>query len=229
MLEKYDEIRPYTDQEAVEAIQRLFRDADFIRSLSYFEDQLNIDQLVKDALDCKSIIEFQKRFSAKILYYFLNKSTTGIHFSGIENVDPHQPHLYIANHRDIVLDSSLLQTYLFQNNFPSTKSAIGDNLISGPLFVELARINNMMLVLRSSNIHNRIANVKLLSDYIQHSIVEDKESVWLAQRSGRTKNGYDQTQQGLIKMVSMAERKNPIPHLKSLNIIPVTISYEYES
>lgn len=229
MLEKYDEIRPYTDQEAVEAIQRLFRDAEFVRSLSYFEDQLDIDQLVRDALDCKSIIEFQKRFSAKILYYFINKSTTGLHFSGIENVDPHQPHLYIANHRDIVLDSSLLQTYLFQNNFPSTKSAIGDNLISGPLFVELARINNMMLVLRSSNIHNRIANVKLLSDYIQHSIVEDKESVWLAQRSGRTKNGYDQTQQGLIKMVSMAERKNPIPHLKSLNIIPVTISYEYES
>ena len=229
MKDKFENIRPYNDAEAVKAIHRLFNNQDFVKSLSFLKDQLDISEVVNTALGCKSILEFQMRFSGQIFKYFIRKSSTGIHYSGLENIDPQKAYLFIANHRDIVLDSSSLQNYFFENNVRGTKTAIGDNLITTPVFVELARINNMLLVLRSSTIHDKIANLHQLSEYIHHSIFEEIESVWIAQRSGRTKDGYDITQQGLIKMLSMANRKDPLESLKSIQLTPVTISYEYES
>lgn len=228
-MDKFENIRPYNDAEAVQAIQRLFNNQDFIKSLSFLKDQIDVPGLVNIALECKSILEFQMRFSGQVFKYFLQKSSTGIHYSGLENIDPQKAYLFIANHRDIVLDSSSLQNYFFENNVRGTKTAIGDNLVTAPVFVELARINNMLLVLRSSTIHDKIANLHQLSEYIHHSLFEENESVWIAQRSGRTKDGYDVTQQGLIKMLSMANRKNPMECLKSIQLTPVTISYEYES
>lgn len=228
-MDKFENIRPYKDAEAVQAIHRLFNNQDFIKSLSFLKDQFDISELVKTALECKSILEFQMRFSGQVFNYFIQKSSTGIHYSGLENIKPEKAHLFIANHRDIVLDSSSLQNYFFENNLRGTKTAIGDNLVTNPVFVELARINNMLLVLRSSTIHDKIANLHLLSEYIHHSIFEENESVWIAQRSGRTKDGYDVTQQGLIKMLSMANRKDPLEALKAIQLTPVTISYEYES
>lgn len=207
MNDKFYNIRPYNDAEAVQAIAKLFGNQEFVNSLSFLSDQFDIDELVEIAKNCKSIFDFQNQFSGKIYNYFIEKSTSSIHFSGMENINSNSPYLFIANHRDIVLDSSSLQRYFFDNNLHGTKSAIGDNLITGPFFVELARINNMLLVLRSSSIHEKIANLHLLSEYIHHSIFEDKESVWIAQRSGRTKDGYDKTQQGLIKMLSMAKKE----------------------
>lgn len=229
MIDKFDDIRPYSDAEAVHAIGKLFGNQDFISSLSFLKDQFDIEELVAIAKNCKSIFEFQNQFSSRIYKYFIQKSTSGVYFSGIENVDPNTPYLFIANHRDIVLDSSSLQSYFFENNFKGTKTAIGDNLMTSPVFVELARINNMLLVVRSASIHEKIANLHLLSEYIHHSIFEEKESVWIAQRSGRTKDGIDKTQQGLIKMLSMAKKREPLECLKSLKITPVAISYEFES
>lgn len=229
MKDKFENIRPYNDAEAVKAIQRLFHNQDFVKSLSFLKDQLDISEIVNIALGCQSILEFQMRFSSQIFKYFIGKSSTGIHYSGLENINPEKAYLFIANHRDIVLDSSSLQNYFFENNLKGTKTAIGDNLITTPVFVELARINNMLLVLRSSTIHDKIANLHQLSEYIHHSLFEENESVWIAQRSGRTKDGYDVTQQGLIKMLSMANRKNPLDTLKSIQLTPVSISYEYES
>ncbi len=228
-MDKFENIRPYKDTEAVQAIHRLFSNQDFIKSLSFLKDQFDIPELVNTALGCKSILEFQMRFSGQVFNYFMQKSSTGIHYSGLENIDPQKAYLFIANHRDIVLDSSSLQNYFFENNLRGTKTAIGDNLVTNPVFVELARINNMLLVLRSSTIHDKIANLHQLSEYIHHSIFEENESVWIAQRSGRTKDGYDVTQQGLVKMLSMANRKDPMEALKSIQLTPVTISYEYES
>jgi len=229
MNDKFENIRPYNDAEAVQAIAKLFGNQEFVNNLSFLKDQFNIDELVETALSCRSIFDFQNKFSSRIFKYFIQKSSSTTHFSGIENINPNTPYLFIANHRDIVLDSSSLQRYFFDNHLPGTKTAIGDNLITSPFFVELARINNMLLVLRSSSIHEKISNLHLLSEYIHHSIFEDKESVWIAQRSGRTKDGYDKTQQGLIKMLSMAKKKDPLECLKELRVTPVTISYEYES
>lgn len=229
MNKKFDHIRPYNDAEAVDAIAKLFGNKEFVSSLSFLKDQFDIAELVETARSCKSIYDFQNNFSGKIYKYFIQKSDSSTHFSGIENINPNTPYLFIANHRDIVLDSSSLQRYFFDNNLPGTKSAIGDNLITGPFFVELARINNMLLVLRSSSLHEKITNLHLLSEYIHYSIFEEKESVWIAQRSGRTKNGYDKTQQGLIKMLSMAKKMDPLECLKAMRVTPVAISYEFDS
>jgi 1-acyl-sn-glycerol-3-phosphate acyltransferase len=229
MNDKFEHIRPYSDTEAIEAIHDLFDNQVFIKSLSFLKDLYNVQELVKIAKESKTILDFQMGFSSKVYSYFIQKSSTGIHYSGIENIDPSKAYLYIANHRDIILDSSSLQNYMFKNNMEGARSAIGDNLVTSPIFVELARINNMMLVLRSSSIHEKIANLHLLSEYIHHSIFEENQSVWIAQRSGRTKDGCDLTQQGLIKMFAMAQKEDPLETLKSLNITPVTISYEYES
>lgn len=230
MIDKFENIRPYNDSEAVDAIHKLFGNQAFVQSLSFLKEDFDIPELIQTALKCKSILEFQKQFSGQIYKYFIHKSATGIVYSGLENIDPSKAYLYIANHRDIVLDSSSLQNYFFEHNLPSSKTAIGDNLMTSPVFVELARINNMMLVLRSSSIHDKIANLNQLSEYIHYSIFEENQSVWIAQRSGRTKNGHDLTQQGLIKMFTMAQRKkDPLECLRSLQITPVTISYEYES
>jgi hypothetical protein len=229
MKDKFENIRPYSNSEAIIAIRELFNNQDFIKSLSFLKEDLDLPKLIESALNCKSILEFQVQFSSKVFQYFLQKSSSHILYSGIENIDPTKAYLFIANHRDIVLDSSALQNYFFENNLHGSKTAIGDNLMTSPIFVELARINNMMLVLRSSSIHEKITNLHLLSEYIHYSIFEENQSVWIAQRSGRTKDGYDTTQQGLIKMFSMAKKTDPIETLKSLNITPVTISYEYES
>lgn len=230
MNDKFENIRPYYNHEAIEAIRKLFNNQDFIKSLSFLKDHFDVPLLVQTALNCTSILEFQMKFMGTIFKYLIQKSSSGIQYSGLDNIDASKAYLFIANHRDIVLDSSALQNYFFENNLPGTKTAIGDNLMTSPVFVELARINNMLLVLRSSSIHDKITNLHLLSEYIHHSIFEENQSVWIAQRSGRTKNGHDITQQGLIKMLTMAKRKmDTLSCLESLQITPVVISYEYES
>jgi hypothetical protein len=128
-----------------------------------------------------------------------------------------------------VLDSAFLQIYFFKNRYEETRIAIGDNLISTPLFVELARLHKMFLVLRSGTLKERIYNTHLLSLYIHHNIFEEKESVWIAQGNGRSKNGDDKTQQGLLKMLTMASSsKNVMKTLQQMKITPVAVSYQFE-
>jgi len=229
MTDKFDYIRPYNETEAVEAVKRLFDNQEFIKMLQYFNDKVDVEVLIDKVKKSKSIHQFHVTFSKVILNYFLAKTTTKVVYSGIENLCFPQPHIFIANHRDIVLDSSILQNYFFEHGFHATKTAIGDNLISdGPFVIEFARLNKMFLVLRSSTVHEKINNLYLLSEYISHSLLAENESVWIAQRNGRTKNGYDVTQQGLIKMLTICSKEPPLDYLKKINLTPVTVSYEYE-
>jgi len=228
MKHLFDNIRPYTEEETMQAVKKLFADPKFIQQLSIFEDKVNVDELVKKVLTCNTRHEFHLTFADMVYSYFMEKTCTKIHFSGIENINPENQYLFIGNHRDIVLDSAFLQVYYFKNGYEATRSAIGDNLISNPLFVELARMHQLFLVLRSGTLKERMANTQLLSSYIYHSIFEEKESVWIAQGNGRAKNGDDKTQQGLLKMLTLSAPQNAIQILKQMQITPVTISYQYE-
>jgi hypothetical protein len=196
--------------------------------LAIFEDKINVSEWIKEVLRCKTQFEFHLVFADRVFHYFNEKTCTQIHYSGIENIDPKNPYLFIGNHRDIILDSSYLQIYYFKNGYHATRSAIGDNLISNPLFVEIARLHKMFLVLRSGTLKEKIQNTHLLSSYIHHTIFEEKESVWIAQGNGRTKNGDDKTQQGLLKMLTLASPQNAMQTLKQMQITPVSISYQYE-
>jgi hypothetical protein len=224
----FDNIRPYTEKETLAAVRKLFADAKFIQQLAIFEDKINVNEWVKEVLCCKTQLEFHLAFADRIFHYFIDKTCSNVHFSGIENINFENQYLFIGNHRDIILDSSLLQIYYFKNRTAATRSAIGDNLISSPLFVELARLHKMFLVLRSGTLKEKIQNTHLLSSYIHHSIFEEKESVWIAQGNGRTKNGDDKTQQGLLKMLTLASPQNAMQTLKQMQITPVSVSYQYE-
>jgi len=228
MKSNFDSIRPYTEKETLEAVGKLFNTPKFIQQLSIFNDKIDVDEWVKEVLACKSELEFHLTFADRVFHYYVEKSCTNIHYSGFENINPNNPYFFIGNHRDIVLDSGFLQTYFFKNGYDETRSAIGDNLLANPLFVEMARMHKMMLVVRSGTLKERITNTNLLSSYIHHSIFEEKESVWIAQGNGRTKNGDDKTQQGLLKMLTLADPENAMHKLKLMQITPVVVSYQYE-
>ena len=229
MIEHFDSIRPYSEQETLLVVKRLFSDPKFVQTLSIFEDKINVDGWVKEIMSCKTQLEFHLTFANRVFHYFTDKTCSKICYSGLEKIDPNKQYLFVGNHRDIVLDSALLQIYYFQNGFEETRIAIGDNLVSTPLLVELARIHKMFLVLRSGTLKEKINHTHHLSSYIYHSLFNDKESVWIAQRNGRTKNGDDKTQQGLLKMLTYADPQNPMQLLKQMLITPVTVSYQYES
>ncbi|MEG1592712.1 MAG: 1-acyl-sn-glycerol-3-phosphate acyltransferase, partial [Chryseobacterium sp.] len=175
-----------------------------------------------------SVYDFQNVLSRHFVEHFINISTSKVHYTGIENLEQDSSYLFIANHRDIAFDSAMLQSYCFRSGFNTTKIAIGDNLISTPLLVEVARLNKMFLVKRSVTIREKLTNYQLLSEFIRYSLFKEHESVWIAQRDGRTKNGIDKTKQGLVKMLSMGKEKDPIKALRKLKITPLTVSYEFE-
>lgn len=221
-------IRPYTTEEIPYAINRMLMSPQFVTSLTNFIETENTATLVRRMRKMKTTADLQREIFGPMLNTFIHRSCEGLTFGGFDNIDLQKPHLFIANHRDIILDSAILQCYLLSRDMPTTRSGIGDNLLMSPLFTDIAKTNNMFTVFRSHNTRTMLSNSKLLSEYIRQSIVKDKVSVWISQRNGRTKDGMDKTQQGVLKMLYSSSRTDVMSSLKELNIIPLTISYEYE-
>ncbi|MBP5614772.1 MAG: hypothetical protein J6X35_11595 [Bacteroidales bacterium] len=222
------EIRPYTTEEIPYAINRMLMSPSFVSSLTNFIDNENPTVLVRRMRKMKTISDLQREIYAPMVHTFEQRSMEGLTFGGFDKVDMHKPHLLIANHRDIVMDSAILQGYLIDHNLPATRSGIGDNLLTSPIMTDIAKTNHMFTVFRSHDTRTMLANSRLLSEYIRHTITKDKISVWISQRNGRTKDGLDKTQQGVLKMLYSSKRPHVIESLKELDIIPLTVSYEYE-
>ena len=159
----------------------------------------------------------------------LEKSSEGLTTSGFEKLDPHTPYLFISNHRDIILDTSLLNVSLHDHGLVMTASAIGDNLVQKSFLHILSRLNRNFLVQRGLSPRELLQSSKLMSEYICQLLTRENRSVWIAQREGRTKDGNDETQQGVLKMLAMAsDEENLMMYFKKLKIVPVSISYEYD-
>lgn len=177
-----------------------------------------------------NIRDFQHEVMFKMNEQVITRSTDGLTVSGLEKLSKDKRYLFISNHRDIVLDSSLLQYLLVKNGFETTEITFGANLMQGELVIDIGKSNKMFKVARpSGNVKDFYKASQHLSDYIRHAITEKKESVWIAQRNGRTKDGDDKTDQGIIKMFCMSHPSNKIEALAELNIVPVSVSYEWES
>ena len=229
MTDKFASIRHFNKREAIVVRKEIFADPTFLRAVEKLDMGVTIEQLKEECKDYETLYDFQKAVSGKFLKYFSDRTTTHVSYNGLENIDPNKAYLYIANHRDIIMDSTYLQLYFFANNVNTSKIAIGDNLVSTPLLLNIARLNKMFLVKRSDSIRDKILNSKLLSEYIHESMAEENESIWIAQRNGRTKDGIDKTQQGLIKMLTFFDDSRDVVDLiKEMHLTPVTISYEYE-
>ena len=227
-MDKFDAIRPYTEAEALTAMPAFLHNPDFSKAVSLLSPKVTIADFEEELKQVKSILDFQIMVPRRFIEYFVKISTKGVVFSGIEHLKRDETYLFIANHRDIVLDSAFLHQYFFSNGFNSAKIAIGDNLLYTPTLAQFAKMNKMFLVKRALSIREKLSNYQLLSEYIAHIITTENESVWIAQGNGRSKNGIDQTQHGLVKMLAMSERKQPLQRLKTLKLTPVSISYEYE-
>ncbi|MBR4787539.1 MAG: 1-acyl-sn-glycerol-3-phosphate acyltransferase [Bacteroidales bacterium] len=227
-MDPFDDIRPYNDEEAPEAYRRVMEDPRFQDAMRKCLPDYSVEDLKNDMVHYHTIDEVQAGFIRRWIETFVNQYTTGYTFSGMENTSPDNAYLYIGNHRDITFDPAMLEFYFFIEKRKTSKIAVGDNLINTPVLGDVARLNKMILVKRSGTLREKLANSHQLAAYIQKSLFEEHESVWIAQRDGRTKDGHDFTKQGLLKMVTMGFEKDLMPTIKKLNITPLTISYEYE-
>ncbi len=222
-------IRPYTEIEAKEAIRSLAQDPYFLSAVQSFSDEKSYLNIVNEFKSVNSTYDFQYHIIKKLVSFIIQETTDGISCSGIENLSSTDVYLFIGNHRDIVLDSVFLQQYFLTQNFKTTKIAFGDNLMTSPTLEKFFKSNKMFVVKRGGTIKEKLLNSQQLSKYIYHSLFHENESIWIAQRNGRTKNGIDKTQQGLVKMLANHAQKDILNGLKKLKIVPVSISYEYES
>jgi 1-acyl-sn-glycerol-3-phosphate acyltransferase len=227
-VQKFDHIRPYNDEEVQEAIQQLTNHP-MIKALLNFTFPYKEEAEVQILLDsCNSIYDFQTKVIYHSVQKVLENSCDGFTTSGFENLEKDTSYLFISNHRDIILDTSLLNVALYDKQLVMTASAIGDNLVKKPFLMSLSKLNRNFLIQRGLSLREMLQSSKLVSSYIKRLVLKEKRSVWIAQGEGRTKNGDDKTQQGVLKMLSMANDEDEFSYLKKLKIVPVAISYEYD-
>jgi hypothetical protein len=226
---KFDHIRPFYDSEVNEAIKTVMNDPMMTAIMRFTFPNSADEEWQKLLLSINSTQDFQGQIVSKILTRVLAESSDGLSTSGFDKLDKNTAFLFISNHRDILLDTSLINLSLFHHEMILTASAIGDNLLQKPFLYTLSKINRNFIVHRGLTPRELLQSSKLMSEYIHTLITEGQRSVWLAQREGRTKDGNDATHSGILKMLGMAAEKGDLlAHFKSLNIVPISISYEYD-
>ena len=228
-MQKFDAIRPFYDSEINEALQNVVNHP-MMKALMNFTFPEVADEVWKEQLrKTHSIRDFQCNFIYQSVQRVLEKSSDGLTTSGFENLQPNTSYLFISNHRDILLDTTLLNTALFEHSLVMTASAIGDNLVKKAFLNTLAKLNRNFLVQRGLTPREMLQSSKLLSEYISSLLQHENRSVWIAQREGRTKDGNDETNPGVLKMLGMgSDEKNLMDYFKKVKIVPVSISYEYD-
>jgi len=225
----FDDIRPYTDKEARKKLKLIVKDPVFDEVLSHmFRYRSKIEMVKLQLRMVRSIKQLQGTFIYDLLRTIVNKTSDGLTCHGLENLDKTKPYLFISNHRDIVLDAALLNYLIFENGMNLTQIAIGNNLLLYKWIEHAVKLNRSFIVKRNLPPREMLLASKKVSHFIRTSIVDENLSVWIAQREGRTKDGFDKTQVSLLKMLNMSNKKNISEGFKELNIVPVSISYEIE-
>lgn len=224
----FQTLRPYYDHEVEPVMKRMSEDPLYMQLMSYLWKDMSKEQAMQKAADVKSIMDFQYNYMNEAIWKIVDFSSDGLSWSGIENLDKNQAYLFVANHRDILLDSALLQIILVKEGYETTEITFGSNLMEQGFITDFGRMNRMFTVKREGTSKELYDISRQLSAYIRHTILDKNVSVWIAQRNGRTKDGNDQTQTGLLKMLNMSGSKDFAKSFSELNIVPLTISFEYE-
>lgn len=228
-MSQFDSIRPFYDSEVNTTLQNALHHP-MMKAMMQFTFPNVAEEVWKDQLlKTHSIRDFQINFVYQSLKRILEKTSEGLSTSGFEKLDANTSYLFISNHRDIILDTSLLNVCLHEHGLIMTASAIGDNLVQKDFLLNLSKLNRNFLVQRGLSPRELLTSSKLLSNYIYHLLSKENRSVWIAQREGRTKDGNDATHQGVLKMLAMAStEKSVVDYFKKVKIVPVSISYEYD-
>ncbi|MBW4933202.1 1-acyl-sn-glycerol-3-phosphate acyltransferase [Marinobacter sp. F4206] len=241
-MQEFDAIRPYSDEETGPAIRRLVNDPDFLDMIGRFKSptlarwapavlRVFIRRwLISHFGHFNRVDDLQARLS-EYVGELVDNTTTRVTASGLENLDKNSAHLFISNHRDIVFDPMVVNYQLFQHGFHTTRIAIGDNLLANRVFAEMMRLNKSFVVRRNITSPREMRDAYMtLSGFINHSI-DTNNSIWIAQREGRAKDGLDFTDPAIIKMFYMSRKKSGLSFAEAMNrlhIVPVSIAYEYD-
>jgi hypothetical protein len=225
---QYDDIRPYRDNEVKPVLSRLLESPTSDLLIKTVFPKLPIKKVKDQLRSVDTIKDFQEMVIYKALLGVLAKTSAGLTKSGLENLDNTQSYLFISNHRDIILDPSILNSAIFEVGFETAEVAIGDNLLETPWVKDLARLNKSFIVKRNLSVRELMVASKNLSNYINDTLTLNHSCVWIAQREGRAKDGNDRTQAGLLTMLGMSAKDSLKEHFVKLNIVPVSISYEHD-
>jgi 1-acyl-sn-glycerol-3-phosphate acyltransferase len=228
-MTKFDSIRPFYDSEVNTALKSLLHHPMMKAMMDFTFPEMEETTWKEQLSRTHSIRDFQINFVYQSIQRILERSSEGLTTSGFEKLEPNTSYLFISNHRDIILDTSLLNVSLFDHGLVMTASAIGDNLVQKEFLLKLSRLNRNFLVQRGLSPRELLQSSKLMAEYMYHLLSKENRSVWIAQREGRTKDGNDATHQGVLKMIAMAsDEQNCMDFLKKIKIVPVSISYEYD-
>lgn len=226
---QFDDIRPYNAEEIPAAMVRIANSSSFPLLASYVYPDEPLEAVRNRIADYKTVRDFQTEtmriVNERVIEYSIKEFTC----SGIDKLSRERHYLFVSNHRDIMLDSSLLQYYFVTQDFETTEITFGANLMINQLVIDIGKCNKMFKVERpGNNIKDFYRSSRHLSDYIRYVISEKGESAWIAQRNGRTKDGNDVTDQGIIKMFCMSCAEDKIKAIDDLHIVPIAVSYEWE-
>lgn len=233
-IKDFDEIRPYEPEEMKQAFEELISDRQFALMLKGFVPWL--PKVLRNGIlrlafkGVKTPFDFQMRFMKPVVRYIIRKHTNGCTFEDEAlHASPSARYTFLSNHRDIVLDSAFLDVMLVDHGYPTTvEIGIGDNLLIYPWIKRLVRMNKAFTVKRGLTAHEMMRSSQLMSSYIHYAVTRKQENVWIAQREGRAKDSSDHTQDSVLKMLAMGGQGSPADKLRDLNIVPLTISYEYD-
>lgn len=229
VMSTFDSIRFYDDAEVNEVLLSVASHPMLKALVGYTFPGKTEEEIREMYRNIHSIFDFQKDIIYQTMQRILEKSSEGLTTEGFEGLEDDTSYLFISNHRDILLDTSLLNVKLLDYGKVMTASAVGDNLVKKAFLLVLARLNRNFIVKRNVPPRELLESSKLMSEYILHLLKEENRSVWIAQREGRTKDGMDITHPGVLKMISMAsDEKDMMDYFKKLRIVPVSISYEYD-
>ncbi len=226
-IHDFDDIRPFLPEELPAVYERLIADPEFRNAIETVYKDLPYEQVAQMMLSTKNNDEFQKICVAPMLKMLEENATDGLtaDFSALDNS---KKYTFISNHRDIVLDSAFLSYVLLKNGMSTVEIAIGDNLLIRPWIKDLVRVNKSFIVQRALTMRQMLLASAKMSQYMHFAINEKHENLWIAQREGRAKDSDDRTQESVLKMLAMGGEGSVIDRLKSLNIVPLAISYEYD-
>ena len=224
----YDDIRPFEPDELQDVYKRLLDNEQFRQVLAYLYPGVPAEAIGAKMMQCKTNLEFQLAFCYGFLKNLMAKASKGWDMDTTD-VDVTKRYTFVSNHRDIVLDSALLDVLLYDAGFKTTcEIAIGDNLLSLPWVKDLVRLNKSFIVQRSLAPREMLLASKKMAEYMHFVIKEKNDNIWIAQREGRAKDSNDRTQPSILKMMAMGGEGSPVERLMQLHIVPLSISYEYD-
>ncbi len=224
----YADIAPYPDGVFKEKMARLVKEPGLIHALNYTMPKEDVPQLIDELLKIDNKYDFQHKVMYPFLEMLAKTTTDGITLGGVKYLNPGMCYTFITNHRDIVLDASFLNLTFLRRGIPTSEVAIGNNLLIYDWITDLVRLNKSLIVKRDTGVREALMAAKKLSGYIHYCIIEKQESVWIAQREGRAKDSSDHTQESLVKMLALGGQGTFMEKVKEINLMPVSISYEFD-